>query len=279
MYQSIKTPLKPEYGITLLLSCFILAVTLVNQSWNEFMLVTDQTIQSIPSARTQLASALDGADSGLVGWWKFDEGSGTTAGDASGNGNIGTLINGPTWTTDSKVGSGAIGFDGVDDYVDIPTAVASNLNKQITYSLWVKPSSVSLNRMLIILGGDSTTDAGAYLRIQNGNAIYFVLGDGTNRDIASMTIPALSTDNWYYLTAVADLQNGTKKIYINGALSNSKPISLTGSLSATASVHKIGFWSGDHYSGLIDDVRVYNRALSAAEISELYTTTDLSTLG
>ncbi len=65
MFSSLKTPLKPEHGIALLLSCFILSLTLISQSWNDFILVADQTIQSIPSSanwrNTQLASA-EGAD-------------------------------------------------------------------------------------------------------------------------------------------------------------------------------------------------------------------------
>src|SRR3989344_4445776 len=56
---------------------------------------------------------------GLIGYWNFDEGSGTIAEDSSGNGNTGTLVNGSTWTT-GKVGSGAVSFDGVNDEVTMP---------------------------------------------------------------------------------------------------------------------------------------------------------------
>ena len=70
----------------------------------------------LPVASTR--AALDGADSGLVAYYTFDEGSGTTADDSSGSGNNGTLVNGPTWNTaDKKVGIGALSFDGVNDYV------------------------------------------------------------------------------------------------------------------------------------------------------------------
>jgi len=70
---------------------------------------------------------------GLVGYWKFDEGSGTTASDSSGNNNHGTLVNGPTWTT-GKVGQ-ALEFDGGDDIVKTTT---SPISPPITISIWVK---------------------------------------------------------------------------------------------------------------------------------------------
>src|SRR3989344_4592144 len=71
------------------------------------------------SPRSQLAQ-VSGAGSGLVAYYTFDEGSGTTAGDSAGT-NTGTLTGGPTWTsgTDVKVGTGAMSFDGVDDYVNL----------------------------------------------------------------------------------------------------------------------------------------------------------------
>ena len=99
----IKIFIEPKYGIAILLSTFILALTLISQNWNDFVLVADQTIQtiqSIPSSANwrktqiaQVASTLEGPGSGLVGWWKFDEGSGTSAADSSGNRNTGTLVN------------------------------------------------------------------------------------------------------------------------------------------------------------------------------------------
>ena len=74
---------------------------------------------------------------GLVGWWKFDEGSGTVAYDSSGNGNNGNLTNGPTWTT-GKIG-GALSFDGENDYVDVPSIQSVN-GGGVTFAVWIKPT-------------------------------------------------------------------------------------------------------------------------------------------
>lgn len=104
MFSKIKT----HYATVLLAFCFIISLIFISQSIS-------------PHAQPAQA-ALDGGGSGLVGWWKFDEGSGTSAGDSSGSGSTGTLINGPAWNTaDYKVGSGAMSFDGVDDRVLIST--------------------------------------------------------------------------------------------------------------------------------------------------------------
>ena len=73
---------------------------------------------------------------GLVGWWKFDEGSGTVAYDSSGNGHDGNLTNGPSWTT-GKIG-GALSFDGVDDYVEIKNYYGISANDPRTASAWLK---------------------------------------------------------------------------------------------------------------------------------------------
>src|SRR3989338_11448150 len=76
---------------------------------------------------------------GMVGHWKFDETSGTTATDSSGNNNTGTLTNSPTWTT-GKIG-GALSLDGMDDYTDIGTMDVSGSG--ITIAAWVKADSFS----------------------------------------------------------------------------------------------------------------------------------------
>jgi len=85
---------------------------------------------------------------GLVAYWKFDEGNGTTASDSSGNGNTGTLINGPLWTA-GKVGN-ALYFDGIDDIVTVANSNSLGLSSAFTLSAWVNPSSTSTNWNVIL---------------------------------------------------------------------------------------------------------------------------------
>src|SRR3989338_5884576 len=105
---------------------------------------------------------------GLVGYWAFDEGSGTTAGDSSGNGNNGTLVNGPTWTA-GKVGSQAISFDGSNDYFAVslwmngPAAQSNTpflIGTEASISIqrgWALMSNAT-NRRLTFFVHDGTTD-------------------------------------------------------------------------------------------------------------------------
>ncbi|MDP3947882.1 MAG: hypothetical protein Q8Q41_04315, partial [bacterium] len=87
-----------------------------------------------------LAQASAPSTSGLIAHWKFDESSGTGASDSSGNGNNGTLTNGPTWAT-GKI-NGALSFDGVNDYVIVASSATSMDDMPaITVSAWIKPSS------------------------------------------------------------------------------------------------------------------------------------------
>jgi parallel beta-helix repeat protein len=120
---------------TLLISSFYLSYSLL------LPVVLDNPVVSklnLPSSSTQVA-ALEGAGSGLVGWWKFDDGSdySRTGEDSAGN-NSGTLANGATWTADSKIGGGAIKFDGTSSYVQY-TGTMGNVQ---TISYWIKANSL-----------------------------------------------------------------------------------------------------------------------------------------
>ena len=79
------------------------------------------------------------AQTGPVAHWQFNEGSGTIAGDSSGNGNFGTLVNGPVWTTGFE--GSAVSLDGADDYIEIGNAPALNPANALTLSLWVNPGA------------------------------------------------------------------------------------------------------------------------------------------
>src|SRR3989344_6172261 len=97
---------------------------------------------------------------GLVGHWKFDEGLGTTANDASGSANTGTLTNGPVWTA-GKIG-GAVSFDGTNDLVSVTAASSINDLPALTFSLWIKPNLSQNNS--ILFSKSNFGGAGYFLR-------------------------------------------------------------------------------------------------------------------
>jgi chitodextrinase len=230
------------------------------------------------SAQSTSASATTQAGgSGPVGWWKFDETSGTTASDSSGNNNTGTLVNGPVWTT-GKIG-GALSFDGVDDYVDAGTSNTFDLSASpFSVSIWTKvhtfSTSGAANRIVIKrtnsntawqLNADGPNDNASYPNtfsfvVQNNGTAVAVVGNGSN----------LLIDTWYHVVGVSN-GSGTLAIYVNGVLlptatnANSYNIGTLNNLYIGARTD-----GGTHFNGLIDDVRIYNRALSAGEVQALY---------
>ena len=204
-------------------------------------------------------------ETGLVLSLHFNEGSGTIAFDSSGNNNNGNLVNGPVWV-DGKFGK-ALSFDGVDDYVDIPTFPSLN-KKNITISFWIKPLNAGHGTgwynsdTIIYIGG---TTSSIKLGYQSTNKIWV---DGWLQDSGESGVVPLNT--W---THVVFVQTSTSwSIYLNGILSFTRTNSGTsntveGTVIIGSSLGKMGVYN---FTGIIDEVRIYNRALSEEEIQALY---------
>jgi len=245
-------------------------------------------IRPIPTAEASLGagnSPLMSLNSGLVGYWTFDgQDTNWATGqvfDRSGNKNTGTLTNMSTSTSPAigKFGQ-AFRFDGVNDYVDITGNPSSlQITSNLTISAWVKARSFPNGDDNYIVTKTSGIGEVAYkLGATIDNAVeqfsIAVSVDGTSlaRRYTSTTIKA---DQYYHVVGVYDASSQTLNIYINGALNN-------GTLAGAAVPASIFNSSGDvllgkyeadpsrNFNGLIDDVRIYNRALSATEIRQLY---------
>ncbi len=212
-------------------------------------------------------------DSGLVGYWKFDEGSGTTAGDSSGNGNTGTLTNGPTWTT-GKVGSGALSFD--KNNSQFVGNISNNLQQQGTndFSIlaWVNFKTIDTGGSFAGGGivGTPTLDPSWLLGIDH-NAVYCYTRDVTNGTLSAAydVTGNLNLNTYYFLACIRKGSN--LKSYLNGILkstANGTPRNVNNS-----DFFRIGSAYMGYIDGLIDEVRIYNRALSAAEIRATYNAT------
>lgn len=202
--------------------------------------------------------------SGLIDYWTFDEGSGNTAGDSSGSGNAGTLTGGPTWTT-GRVGTGALLFNATQSqYVNIPS---QSVPTDFSYSAWVQTSqtgfiiSGGLARILLIYNGCG-----------QGMRVYFSVA-GNNPCSGAANSSATVTDGaWHQVTGVN--VGNTQVIYVDGVAGN--PGSQT--LNNASGYITIGQspWNG-FFTGSIDDVRIYNRALTPSEVTDLYNYTGTGT--
>ncbi|MBT3666306.1 MAG: hypothetical protein HN548_02415 [Opitutae bacterium] len=223
-----------------------------------YSVVVSNDFGSVESWQNEILIYNSGPINGLVAWWKFDEGSGTVAYDSSGNGHDLNLTNGPTWTT-GEIG-GALSFDGVDDFVQ--TSVASN-SLPISISTWIYTHDISGSHSIV--DSDEAGQYGHSLIIgyspKNGN--YQI---GFHDGFVDTSHPA-SLNQWTHAVVLFD----SKISFFADGIKNFEQIYQKGNLNGTN--FRIGRHSSNYsnfYAGLIDDVRIYDRALSAAEVQALY---------
>lgn len=209
----------------------------------------------------------DPLDVGLVGHWPFEEGSGTFTADTSGFENHGTLVGSGVAFVDGRIGM-ALSFDGVDGRVDITetTNVLDVGMASFSVSVWINVGApAGLYDCPWWRGGSSTSYAG--YDIELGTAPWHVgLSDGV--DVALGTLPEV-VGRWVLLTAVVDRDADTLTLYEDSAMVDADAITL-GTLAQTRTA-KIGDTVGGMgvIRGLVDDIRVYDRALTAAEVDAL----------
>ena len=201
----------------------------------------------------------DGAP-GLVAAYSFDEGSGTVAADASGTGNNGT-VTGATWTAAGKNG-GALSFDGVNDLVSRADNATLDVTR-ITIEAWVNPSALSGWRTVVLKEGTDALGYALYAHDDSPRPAAYI-NTGQAGDRWSEGVTALPLNTWTHLATTYD--GATLRLYVNGVQVRSR--AYTGNIVNRAGPLSIGgnnVW-GEWFSGLLDDVRIYNRALTLAEI-------------
>ena len=203
--------------------------------------------------------AMGQAENSLVGYWPFDEGSGKTANDISGNGHDGELIDDPQWVQ-GKFDS-ALDFGGTGSYVLVPDDDGLDLSDEVTITAWF-----NLNEAI----------AGARRMISKNNSIFVIFDFGDpnsldflvkpNNDFVESTTVDWEIGAWYHFAGTYD--GDALKIYINGELEGE-----TSGVPPIA-VSDLDLWIGaddwqlpaSSFPGILDEVRVYNKALSEAEI-------------
>ncbi len=206
-------------------------------------------------------------DSATAGLWHFDEGSGTTVADSSGNGNTATFFGTPQWTT-GRFGTG-LQIAGYGSYsgVNISDSTSLDITGNLTVELWFnKPVVISISEYLLQKGtnSDSTTNYEIW-RNMTDNKIYGTISNGSiYQSVSSITV--VQPNTWYH---VAFTENGTNlTLYINGVLENSTsqtilPASNAYSLNIGGRTPN----NPSNFNGTIDEVAIYSRAKSASEIA------------
>jgi hypothetical protein len=198
--------------------------------------------------------------SGLVASFGFNEASGTTVLDSSGANNHGTITS-ATLTTAGKFG-GALSFNGASSWVTVPDAPSLDLTNGLTLEAWVNPSALSGWRTVLLKESTGTLSYALYANDNTPNPALTVRIGGADRSAVGTS--ALPLNTWTHLAATYD--GAQLRLYVNGVQAGSR--AQTGTMMVSAGPLRIGgnaVWT-EFFAGRIDEVRVYNRALSAAEI-------------
>ena len=213
------------------------------------------------------------SENGLLGYWSLNDGSGSTVTDFSGNGNHGTLtyMDPATDWVQGRYGK-ALDFDGYDDYV----AVAGNPRTAITISAWVKSTADSVGDVLSKNRGYGDQHWELRRDDLNDNFCFLISKDGYNSTYDKCTSAnSFLINTWYHVVATYD--QSYMRVYINGVedTGGDLPFALSGNIYDLGPVTKIGarytgVGTAYHFTGVIDEVRLYERALSATEVGNLY---------
>ena len=206
---------------------------------------------------------------GFVGSWSFEDGGGTTAADGSGLGNDAAVV-GADWTVGME--GGALSFNGAGDHVVIPNDPSLSLaSNRVTLACWIYPTSLSTKWSTIIQKTNTSGgwfDWQIYARASDAPTAYrpvFRVNYDKFGEVQGDIV--LSTNTWYFIAATYD--GSQMKFYIDGTL--------RGTTNATGTIPNGGrdIWVGsndnwsEHFAGLIDELYIYDRALSEGEIQAL----------
>ena len=204
------------------------------------------------------------AEDGLVAYWPFDEGKGKAAMDVTGNGHDGEFNDDPKWV-EGKFGT-ALEFDGEDDHVIVADDPAFAIAENITLMAWFSPND-SLNSRRLMSKNNSIF---VIFDFGDKNSIDFLVKP--NNTFAQSTTTDWKVGEWYHFAGTFD--GKTMKVYVNGKLegdtANNVPIAPS----------PLELWIGgddlgnatDHFPGKIDEVRLYEKTLSEANIQKVMET-------
>jgi hypothetical protein len=210
------------------------------------------------------------SEANLVGYWTFEEGSGTIAYDHSGQGNDGTIEGGPQWVT-GKIG-GAMQFDGDDDQIQLKSVFTSLGSSSNTVAVWVKIPLAgtedlgATERVGIVLGNyNDSPNSNWELHSAGQMRLWWNGGEIDNRGTTD-----LRDDIWHHIAWVRNKATNANYMYIDGQLEAT--ITTLGTDISFITAHKIGGDSRSdppNFHGLLDEVQIYSRALSQGEIAWL----------
>jgi hypothetical protein len=203
------------------------------------------------------------AAANLIGWWKLDETEGTTASDSSGYGNHGILGGaGATFSDNNIIGrlGGGLNFDTQNNYIDV-TGMTGLPSQQITVSCW---AYVTENQNWSRFMNHEWVGNGWLLYAGSNGEVRFGIGQGGVQTNAVSPNYTILLNHWFFLVGTYD--SNDVKVYFNGSLMDT-----TANVGATLdNVGDINISKSSSINGMMDDIRIYDRALTQDEILHLY---------
>jgi hypothetical protein len=203
----------------------------------------------------------DAGAAGLVGYWSFDEGTGSVAHDSSGYGNDGILQGGTAWGT-GRIGH-AVSFDGVSGYVLVGAGTGSSavldLTTTLTIALWVNVDDVTVDNMRVISKND------AYDIKLNGRSPQWSCASGYAEVNASV-----APNTWHHIAVTFD--TGSVRTYLDGVAQAIVANTVAEAANPAGTTLRFGAYEETNAyftKGLLDEIRIYNRVLAASEITAL----------
>jgi glucose/arabinose dehydrogenase/PKD repeat protein len=237
--------------------------SLATGTYNATVTVTAAGATGSPKTVPVTFTVSDGPppQTGLVAAYGFNEASGTAVTDASGTGNAG-VIGGAARTPDGRAG-GALSFDGANDWVTVADSASLDLTTGMTLEAWVYPTALSGSWRTVLLKEQQTTGL-AYALYAAEDVARPSVHAFTASELDTRSPSTLPVNAWSHLAGTYD--GTTLRLYVNGTQVSSRAV--TGAMRVTGQPLRIGgnaVWN-EWFQGRIDEVRVYNRALSAADI-------------
>ncbi len=204
----------------------------------------------------------------FVAWYKFDQTSGTSADDSTGNGKTATLNGGATWVA-GQAGN-AVDLDGLNDYVDIPAGIFENV-EDFTIAVWVKLDAAATWSRIFDFGAGAGANMFLTPRSGSGSLRFAITTNGAAGEQQINSARGLEVDTWTHLAVTLSGNVGILYVDRSEVARNSSMTLKPSSLGFTTHNYIGKSQYADPYlNGQVDDFRIYSRALSPEEISDLY---------
>ena len=205
----------------------------------------------------------------IAGLWLFDEGEGAVATDSSQNENNGT-IHGATWV-DGRFGN-ALQFDGTSNWIEVPHADSLGFPAGTSFSITLHYKGTRVGGSLVGKNYEDTTQQLPWYLIWNGgsgNTISLYLRNSSSANSRINGTINVSDDEWHFIAAVADADSGMISLWVDGEMDLEGALNTTGGYGTSEGVFHIGRHANRYTTGIIDEVALFNVALSEDDLQSI----------